>query len=155
MGCRGVSVFSEWEIKVSYPYKSEIKVRFADTDANGHTYFGNYMVFADEVMSEYWVDLCWDIYDVDASPCLVFTVNANIDFMNECLGGDWLDVEVGFSRMGNSSLTGGFLMTNRRTGEAAAKGSFTYVFVDKATRKSCPIPEDFKATILARQPELD
>jgi acyl-CoA thioester hydrolase len=74
--------------------------------------------------------------------------------MNECLGGDWLDVEVGFSRMGNSSLTGGFLMTSRRTGEAAAKGSFTYVFVDKATRKSCPIPEDFKATILARQPEL-
>ena len=139
---------------MSHPYTSQVKVRFADTDANGHTYFGNYMVFADEVMSEYWVDLGWDIYDVDASPCLVFTVNVNIDFMNECLGGDWLDVGVGFSRIGNTSLTAEFLMTNRRTGEAAAKGTFTSVFVDKTTRKSCAMPETFRAAILGRQPEL-
>jgi acyl-CoA thioester hydrolase len=45
-------------------------------------------------------------------------------------------------------------MHNQRTGEMAGKGSFTYVFVDKATRKSCPMPADFKASVLARHPEL-
>ena len=31
-------------------YRGNIKVRFADTDANGHAFFGNYFVFADEVL---------------------------------------------------------------------------------------------------------
>ena len=35
---------------MSNPYCGTIKVRFADTDANGHAFFGNYFVFADEVL---------------------------------------------------------------------------------------------------------
>ena len=45
-------------------------------------------------------------------------------------------------------------MQNLRAEEVAGKGSFTYVFVDKATRQSCPMPADFKASVLARHPEL-
>jgi acyl-CoA thioesterase FadM len=48
----------------------------------------------------------------------------------------------------------GFSMRNLRTDETVGRGSFTYVFVDKATRKSCPMPADFKASVLARHPEL-
>ena len=39
---------------MSEAYRGTIKVRFADTDANGHTFFANYLVFADEVLGEYW-----------------------------------------------------------------------------------------------------
>ena len=42
---------------MSNPYRGTIKVRFADTDANGHAFFGNYFVFADEVLGEYWNEL--------------------------------------------------------------------------------------------------
>jgi acyl-CoA thioester hydrolase len=45
-------------------------------------------------------------------------------------------------------------MHNLRTEEVAGKGSFTYVFVDKATRKSCPMPSEFRASVLERHPEL-
>jgi len=48
----------------------------------------------------------------------------------------------------------GFGITNLRTGELAGRGSFTYVFVDKQTRKSCPIPSQFKAALIERHPEL-
>ena len=41
-------------------YTGQIKVRFADTDANGHTYFGSYLVLADEVVSEYLAQVGWD-----------------------------------------------------------------------------------------------
>jgi acyl-CoA thioester hydrolase len=85
---------------------------------------------------------------------LTFTVNANMDFLGESLAGDTLEVEVAAERVGNSSIVIGFTMQNLRTEEVAGKGSFTYVFVDKATRKSCPMPADFKASVLARHPEL-
>ena len=49
---------------MSEPYRGTIKVRFADTDANGHAFFANYLVFADEVLvniggSLDWMFLTW------------------------------------------------------------------------------------------------
>ena len=38
---------------MSEPFSGTIKVRFADTDANGHAFFGSYFVFADEVLGDY------------------------------------------------------------------------------------------------------
>ena len=64
-------------------YTGQIKVRFADTDANGHTYFGSYMVLADEVVSEYLAQVGWD--GGTDGDFLTFTVNANIDFVGECM----------------------------------------------------------------------
>ncbi|MCH1492256.1 MAG: acyl-CoA thioesterase [Luminiphilus sp.] len=139
---------------MSFPYTGAQKIRFADTDANGHTYFATYLILADEVSGEYWAELGWDFNEIHQQPTLTFTVNANIDFISECLGADWVDVGVRFSRLGNSSLTLEWEMTNRRTGETAARGSFVSVFVDKADRKSCPIPSELREAILARQPEL-
>lgn len=139
---------------MSEPYRGTIKVRFADTDANGHAFFANYLVFADEVLGEYWGELGLDVADVVGQDFLTFTVNANIDFLGESLAGDTLEVEVKSERMGNSSLVTGFVMRNLRTEEITGRGSFTYVFVDKKTRKSCPIPTHFRAALIARHPEL-
>jgi len=139
---------------MSNPYRGTIKVRFADTDANGHAFFGNYFVFADEVLGEYWNELGLDVADVVGPDFLTFTVNANMDFLGESLAGDTLEVEVAAERVGNSSIVIGFTMRNIRTEETAGRGSFTYVFVDKQTRKSRPMPDDFKASVLARHPEL-
>jgi acyl-CoA thioesterase FadM len=46
-------------------------------------------------------------------------------------------------------------MLNTTTQEIATRGSFTYVFVDKATRKSRPIPQRVRDAIIAAQPELE
>lgn len=139
---------------MTFPYHGSIKVRFADTDANGHAYFGSYLVLADEVVSEYWAELGWDFNKLHEQPHLSFMVNSNIDFISECLPGELVDVGVRFSRIGNSSVTVEWEMTNRRTSAVAAKGTFTSVFVDRATRRSCPIPADFRTRLLQRQPEL-
>jgi acyl-CoA thioester hydrolase len=139
---------------MSEPYRGTIKVRFADTDANGHAFFANYLVFADEVLGEYWWELGLNISDVAGQDFLTFTVNANIDFLGESLAGDTLEVEVKAERLGNSSVLMGFNLRNLRTEEPAARGSFTYVFVDKQTRKSCPMPAHFRAALIDRHPEL-
>jgi acyl-CoA thioester hydrolase len=142
------------ECTMSEPYRGTIKVRFADTDANGHAFFANYLVFADEVLGEYWGELGLDVSDVVGQDFLTFTVNANIDFLGESLAGDTLEVEVKSERIGNSSVVIGFSLRNLRTEELTGRGSFTYVFVDKQTRKSCPIPAHFRAALIDRHPEL-
>ena len=60
---------------MSYPYVGEQKVRFADTDANGHAYFATYLVLADEVSADFWAELGWDFNKIHEQPTLTFTVN--------------------------------------------------------------------------------
>jgi len=45
-------------------------------------------------------------------------------------------------------------MLNTTTNQIVTRGSFVYVFVDKDTRKSRPIPQQVKNAIIAAQPEL-
>ncbi|EED36595.1 putative thioesterase [Luminiphilus syltensis NOR5-1B] len=133
---------------------SPITVRYRDADLQGHLYFANYLVYADEAVCHYWRELEFSFEDADDLPCYTFTVNANIDWLDECRVNDLIEVSVRFSRLGNSSADTEYELLNTRTGALSAKGTFTHVFVDKSTRKSCPIPTDLRARILQRQPEL-
>ena len=140
---------------MSQPYRRNIRVRFSDTDANGHAYFGNYFVFADEVVGEYLAHLGWDPNEILSGDYLAFTVNAKMDFLGESMPGDTLEVEVKPERVGNSSVVIAFSMINLRTGEHTGQGSFTFVFVDRRTRKSRSMPEFFRVAIMKDQPELE
>ncbi len=135
------------------PFSDTVVVRYSDTDAQGHLYFANYLVYADEVTSVYMEELGLDL-DPAKGVCYVFTVNLNCDYTGECRYLDTVRVFTGYQRLGRTSAEVRFELVNDETGEALAHGSFTQVYVDKGTRKSCPIPEDFRAAILERQPEL-
>lgn len=138
----------------TYPFSQVLQVRYSDTDAQGHLYFANYLVFADEVAGNFMEEMGYPISQPDKAPTLTFTVNINCDYLGECKYGDQIGVQVGYQRLGNSSALVGFEMCNDTTGEALARGSFTQVFVDHDTRKSCAMPDSLRQQILQRQPEL-
>lgn len=123
------------------PYRETLRVRYRDMDAQGHMFFANYLVFADEVAGHYMETLGFDWSKPDKFPCLVFTVNANCDFIQECHAGDRVTVSVGYERIGNTSATLGFSMIRDDDGATLASGSFTQVFIDKASRRPIPVPE--------------
>jgi acyl-CoA thioester hydrolase len=136
------------------PYSEIIKVRFRDTDSQGHLYFANYLVFADEITGFYMAQLGYNASNPVDVPCYIFTVNLSCDYLDECKALDEIRVFTGYTRLGNSSAEVAFELYRERDGVLLSKGSFTQVFVDKATRKSCPIPAVFRASVIDRQPEL-
>ena len=68
----------------SSPYREKLKVRFRDTDSQGHMFFANYLVFADEVAGNYMRTLGFDWSDHYSMPTYVFTANATCDYVREC-----------------------------------------------------------------------
>ena len=123
-------------------------------DAQGHLYFANYMVYADEVLGAYMEQLGLGAMNPHTAPCLIFTVDIRCEYLSEISGTGEVSVAVGYNRLGNSSADAVFELYNNATGILLAKGGLTQVFVDPETRKSMPIPAFFKAGILERQPEL-
>lgn len=130
-------------------YEEKLKVRYRDTDAQGHMFFANYLVFADEVAGNYMRTLGFDWSDTASLPTYVFTVNANCDFVHECRAGDEVRVEVGYTRLGNTSATLGFTLTRTGDDQVLARGSFAQVFVDPGTRKPTPVPGAIRELIEA------
>ncbi len=135
-------------------HREFFKVRYRDTDAQGHLYFANYLVFADEAAGTYLSSLGFDWSDPAGTPCLVFTVNINIDYLDECRIEDTVRAEVGYSHLGNASAKLDFALFNDACGTALARGHIRQVFVDRDSRRSTPIPAALRAAILARQPML-
>lgn len=132
---------------MSTSYSETLRVRFRDTDSQAHMFFANYLVFADEVAGHYVEQFGFDWSHPDKFPCFMFTANANIDYIHECLAGDEVRVDVGYERMGNTSATLGFTLTRVSDEQLLARGSFTQVFVDKETRKPTPVPEGIRAIL--------
>ncbi len=136
------------------PFSDIVKVRFSDTDSQGHLYFANYLVYADEIAGYYMEELGFSAMNPRDAPCFIFTVNINCDYLDECKAFDDVRVEVGYSRLGNSSADVAFELYRAHDNVQLAKGSLTQVFVDKETRKAAGIPESFRKAIIARQPDL-
>ena len=138
-------------MSTNLPYSDLVRVRFSDTDAQGHLYFANYLVYADEVVGHYMEELGFSAMNPGEAPCFIFTVNLKCSYLDECKAFDTVRVCVGYSRLGNSSADVSFELYNDRSGSLLARGSFTQVFTDKQSRKSTPIPAAFREAILARQ----
>lgn len=126
------------------PYRETLRVRYRDTDAQGHMFFANYLVFADEVAGNYMRTLGFDWSRPGEMPVFVFTANANCDFLQECLAGDEILVEVAYERIGRTSATLGFSLTRASDGADLARGSFAQVFVDAGTRRPTPVPDSVR-----------
>ena len=138
-------------MSTNLPFSDLVRVRFSDTDAQGHLYFANYLVYADEVVGHYMEELGFSAMNPGEAPCFIFTVNLNCSYLDECKAFDTVRVCVGYSRLGNSSADVSFELYHDASGTLLARGSFTQVFTDKHTRKSTPIPEAFRQAIIARQ----
>ena len=136
------------------PFSEIVKVRFSDTDSQGHLYFANYLVYADEVAGYYMEALGFSAMNPQNAPCFIFTVNINCDYLDECKAFDDVRVEVGYSRLGNSSADVAFELYRAHDNVQLAKGSLTQVFVEKESRKAAGIPESFRKAIISRQPDL-
>ena len=122
-------------------FSETLTVRYRDTDSQGHMFFANYQVFADEVAGNYLKSLGFDWSDPESLPTYVFTANATCDYIHESHAGDEVRVSVAYERIGRSSATMGFSLTRVGDEQSLAKGSFTQVFVDPQTRKPVPVPD--------------
>ncbi len=137
-----------------WAYSDTLAVRYSDVDAQGHLYFANYLIYADEVAGHYMESLGLAVMNTAQAPCFFFTANITCDYVGECSAGQRVEVSVAYRRLGNSSAELAFQLVNREAGALLARGSITQVFVDKGTRRPCPIPAAYRNAMVKAQPAL-
>ena len=130
------------------PFVYTMRVRFRDTDMQGHVYFGNYFVFCDEALGAYMraVGVPWQ--DMVKSGTDMFYVNATCDYLGSARFEEDVHIETRISRIGTSSFTSSFVIRNDG-GETLAKASVTSVCVDPKSREKVTVPVALREAVAA------
>ena len=141
------------EDRNAYRFRTEVRVRLSETDAVGIVFFGSFSAYMDVGRMDYLNHLGLAQHEgpvKDLAPGAV--VETSLNFHGPARYNDVLEIHVRMARLGHSSYTFHFLMTDKRTPRVVATGQMTLVWLDEAF-KPMGIPEDFRAAIAAFEGE--
>ena len=123
-----------------------MQVRFADTDAQGHVYFANYLTFCDEALAAFmrhrgcpWQEL------VAGGVDMVYRASS-AEYLGSAAFEMRLEIEPRVERIGTTSVTIGYAV---RGPDAApiAKLELTSVCVDAASGEPVEVPARLRAAL--------
>lgn len=130
-----------------YHWSCQITTRWADNDVYHHVNNVVYYSYFDTVANSYLIERGG--LDFREGPVVGFVVNSNcsyhapIAFPQRLTGGLRVD------KLGNSSVVYGIGIFADDDEVAAANGTFTHVFVDRASNRPVPIPGPLREALEA------
>ena len=131
-------------------YKTQIKVRFGDIDRAGIAYYPNLYHYCHIAFEEFFEEFVGIPYPkvIDEYRIGFPTVRVESYFRRPIKYGDILEVRVGVTRLGESSVTFEFRATRLGEGELCFADSHILVAVDMTTFKPVRIPERLREAFL-------
>lgn len=126
--------------RAEYPFFHSVPTRWADNDAFGHVNNVIYYSYFDTAVT--WFLLRGGQIDASSSPLLTVVVETGCRFLREIAFPDRVTVGVRVAHIGTSSVRYEIAVFREDEDEASAEGHFVHVYVDRATRRPVPIPEE-------------
>ncbi len=129
-----------------FRFRHVIPVRFADTDAQGHVFFANYLTFFDETLTAYMraIGCPWQRM-IELGIDIVYA-DSRCQHRGRSFFEDQLQVQGKIARIGESSVTSRY-RAFRGGGELVAEGQLVCVCVDRETKQKVRCPEELRAAV--------
>ena len=134
------------------PFIHPMPVRFADTDAQGHMYFANYLTFCDEAFAAYMRHIGYPWQEMVEDGVDMFYRAAKCEYAGSATFEEVVAIEPRIAKIGNSSVVTAYVM---RGGDGAviAEAELTSVCVDVTTRKPTRAPDRLRDAAAAAKPQ--
>lgn len=142
-----------WQIaKADFAVRHDVRVRYNEIDAQGIVFNGNYLIYADIGVTEYFRALgegqpgsYFGQYGTD-----MVVVNAEIDYHGSALLDDVVTLAARVARIGRTSFTVHLALF--RGEERLTDMAMTYAHIDRDDRsRSVPLPGTFVAEVRSFQ----
>lgn len=135
--------------KSSYPQLVPLTTRWSDNDAYGHLNNVIYYSLFDTAVNRHLLDA--GVLDIATSPIVGFVVETRCTYFASLAYPDAVEVGLKVVKLGSSSVTYEVAIFRADQDRAAAVGSFTHVYVDRATSRPAPIPDAVRRAVAALQ----
>lgn len=131
--------------RAGYEYFAEITTRWMDNDIYGHVNNVVYYSYFDSVANQFLIERGG--LDIQTAEVIGFVVASSCEYKSPVAYPELLDAGFRVNRLGNSSVEYGIGIFKLGQQSASAYGTFTHVFVDRATDKSVPIPAQIRLAL--------
>jgi len=136
----------------AFRLRERLRVRWAETDAQGIVFNGHYLTFFDVAITEYWRAIGRPYPATLAGTGVdLFAVKSTVEYLAPARYDDWLDVGCRVARVGNSSI--GFELAIWRGDAQITRGEVVYVCADPVARRSLAVPQVLRQAIAAWEGE--
>ncbi|MBI5653649.1 MAG: acyl-CoA thioesterase [Chloroflexi bacterium] len=126
---------------------TQLRVRFAETDLQGHVFFGNYLIYFDEALTQYQHAIGVTFQDLLNAGVDMFYIRSECEYKSRAFFEDVLNVHARVGSIGNSSITFEFAAIKAHNDELVATGKIVAVIIDPQTKKPTRVPEAFRDAI--------
>jgi acyl-CoA thioester hydrolase len=129
-----------------FKFSARTRVGFSDTDAQGIVYYGRYNPYFDLARVEYLRALGQLHREADGD----FVMRANdVEYFAPARFDDELEIFARVSRIGRTSITFEFSAHKIPDDTLLVTAHQTLVYVDLAERMAIPVPDDYRARVVA------
>jgi acyl-CoA thioester hydrolase len=132
---------------MKYNFYHPLRVRYNETDAQGHVFFGNYLNYFDIGLLEYTRALGYTYVDMVATGVDMFYVEANCQYKGRAYFDDLLHVHTRIGHIGNTSFAFEFAIYRQPADEMIATGRITAVAVDIETEQPIRVPDELREAV--------
>ena len=134
------------EERSAYGYFLELQSRWMDNDLYGHVNNVTYYSYFDTVVNYFLIEKGG--LDIHNAAVIGVVVESQCNYSQPVAYPDMIHCGLRIGKLGNSSVRYevGIFRNDEET--ASAAGHFVHVFVDRATNKSVPIPDQIKDAFL-------
>jgi len=130
-----------------YKFFEPLRVRFAETDLQGHVFFGEYLTYFDEALTQYQHAIGCTYQDLLNAGADTFYIRSECDFKSEAFFEEVLHVHARVGQIGNSSIVFEFAAIKAKNDELVASGKIIAVTVDPKTKKPVRVPDVFRDAV--------
>ena len=136
---------AESKSRENYAYFVPITTRWMDNDVYGHVNNVTYYSYFDTAANTYLIEYAG--LDIQASEVIGFVVASSCQYFEAMAFPDAIEVGLRVNKIGTSSVEYGMAIFKRDQESACAAGSFTHVFVQRATKQSVSIPLEIREAL--------
>lgn len=133
------------ETRDRYRHFLAIPTRWMDNDAYRHVNNVVYYSWFDTVVNGYLLER--GALEIDTSPVIGLVVETHCRYFSPVAFPDVVHAGLRVARIGTSSVRYEIGIFRNREPRAAAQGHFVHVYVDRATTRPQPLPEQLRAAL--------
>ena len=124
-----------------FTFFHRLRVRWAEVDRQDVVFNGNYFLYFDVTIAEYWrgIGFAYPQEIVDQFGTDIYAIKATAEYHGSAAYDDWLDIGCRVGRIGRSSMQ--LLFGIWRGADHITSGELIYVNADIKTRKSTAWPQ--------------
>ena len=124
----------------------EHRVRYADTDKMGVTYYANYFVWFEAARTEYFRALGFPYTECEKKGYFLPVIETNAHYFAPTTYDDQIVIRTSVSEIGKSSIRFEYQVTKKESQQLAATGYSVHVFVDRNLRP-IRIPDEIRRIV--------